>query len=72
MRVLTFAMLSGLMLMGLTVNQGVISRSAELRPASSDHYVSGQDGHRRERTYRGSGRREILAFPTSLHLVEQG
>jgi len=72
MRVLTFAMLSGLMLMGLTVNQGGISRSAELSPASSEHYVLGQGGHRRERTYRGSGRREILAFPTSLPLVEQG
>jgi hypothetical protein len=72
MRVLTFAMLSGLMLMGLTVNQGVISRSAELRPASSDHYVLGQGDNRRERTYRGSGRREILAFPTTLHWVEQG
>ncbi|MBD1871644.1 hypothetical protein H6F95_30955 [Cyanobacteria bacterium FACHB-471] len=72
MRVLTFAMLSGLMLMGLTVNQGVISRSAELSPASSDHHFVVQDGHRRERTYRGSGRREILAFPTTLHSVEQG
>ncbi|MBD2001023.1 hypothetical protein H6G00_31250 [Leptolyngbya sp. FACHB-541] len=72
MRVLTFAMLSGLMLMGLTVNQGVISRSAELSPASSDHHFVGQGGNRRERTYRGSGRREILASPTPLNLVEQG
>ena len=72
MRVLTFAMLSGLMLMGLAVSQGGISRSVELRPASSDQHILVQDGHRRERTYRGSGRREILAFPTSLHSVEQG
>jgi hypothetical protein len=72
MRVLTFTLLSGLMLMGLTVNQGVISRSAELRPASSDQHFLVQDGHRRERTYRGSGRREILALPVSLHSLKQG
>jgi hypothetical protein len=72
MRFLTLAVFSGLMVAGFSsVQQHNSSHTAQVNPVSNHtvHLVS--NNRSRTTSYRGSGRRAILALPTT-HLPIEG
>lgn len=65
MRVFTFTLLSGVLFAGAAIaSQELVSYSASLR-SNSDYQLTSNNSRSRDTSYRGSGRREILALPIS-------
>jgi hypothetical protein len=72
MRFLTFAMISGLMVAGFSLAQQRNSVHAErVNPVSNQSVHLASNTRSRSTSYRGSGRRAILALPTG-HLPVEG
>lgn len=72
MRFLTFAVISGLIVAGFSSTQQHDSvRTAQVNPVSNHHIHLVSNTRSRTTSYRGSGRRAILALPT-VHLPVEG
>ncbi|HEY9623234.1 MAG TPA: hypothetical protein V6C78_22950 [Crinalium sp.] len=72
MRFFSFTVISGLMLAGfsLTHQHGSVN-AAQIRPVNHHQvHLASSDSRSRTTSYRGSGRRAILASPTSQLPVE--